>query len=164
MLLSTLKNYWIPTSTDRPQHTPPILQRNEHNTTTMSTRPCLFLDSTLMTEIWDSSTGKESSLNRAMSLTFSIYRFAVHGVSVNKTNRLVNGDNKGYASYSVEKNKLFTNTSVSTSSDPFVAAFAQSNEGDVSPHTFGFFCTGTDQPCDGTKSSKCPWRSTCQGR
>ncbi|ORZ09921.1 Neutral/alkaline nonlysosomal ceramidase [Absidia repens] len=90
--------------------------------------------------------------------------FAVHGVSVNKTNRLVNGDNKGYGSYSVEKNKLFSNTSTSTSSDTFVAAMAQSNEGDVSPHTLGFFCTGTDQPCDGTRSTKCPWFSTCQGR
>ncbi|KAI8341054.1 Neutral/alkaline nonlysosomal ceramidase [Chlamydoabsidia padenii] len=90
--------------------------------------------------------------------------FAVHGVSVNKTNRLVNGDNKGYAAYSVEKSKLFSNTLVSNSTDAFVAAFAQSNEGDVSPHTFGFFCTGTDQLCDGTKTNKCPWGSTCQGR
>ncbi|KAI8077818.1 Neutral/alkaline nonlysosomal ceramidase [Halteromyces radiatus] len=90
--------------------------------------------------------------------------FAVHGVSVNKTNRLVNGDNKGYGSYWVEKNRLFSNSSTSTSSDKFVAAFAQSNEGDVSPHTLGSFCTGTNIPCDGTKMTKCPWFSTCQGR
>ncbi|ORX56424.1 Neutral/alkaline nonlysosomal ceramidase [Hesseltinella vesiculosa] len=86
--------------------------------------------------------------------------FAVHGVSVNKTNTLVNGDNKGYAAYQVERFARSHNLS----QENFVAAFAQANEGDVSPHTLGSFCTGTDQPCDGTRETKCPWFSTCQGR
>ncbi|CAO3612620.1 unnamed protein product [Cunninghamella blakesleeana] len=84
--------------------------------------------------------------------------FPVHGVSVNKTNKLVNGDNKGYASYFIEdlvkKNKSST----------FVAAFPNANEGDVSPNTLGSFCTGTNKPCDGTRNTKCPLFSTCQGR
>lgn len=46
----------------------------------------------------------------------------------------------------------------------FVAAFTQSNEGDVSPNTLGSFCTGTNIPCDGTRESKCPSRSKCNGR
>lgn len=46
----------------------------------------------------------------------------------------------------------------------FVAAFAQSNEGDVSPNTLGVFCTGTDIPCDGTQETKCPSGSKCNGR
>jgi neutral ceramidase len=46
----------------------------------------------------------------------------------------------------------------------FVAAFAQSNEGDVSPNTLGAFCTGTDTPCDGTRDSKCPNGGKCIGR
>ncbi|KAI8067907.1 Neutral/alkaline nonlysosomal ceramidase [Gongronella butleri] len=87
--------------------------------------------------------------------------FAVHGVSVNKTNTLVNGDNKGYAAYKVER---FARNEHNLTQDAFVAAFAQANEGDVSPHTLGSFCTGTEQPCDGTRETKCPWFSTCQGR
>ncbi|KAI8637597.1 Neutral/alkaline nonlysosomal ceramidase [Parasitella parasitica] len=86
--------------------------------------------------------------------------FAVHGVSVNNTNKLVNGDNKGYAAYLTEK---MVNGG-RYSHGKFVAAFAQSNEGDVSPNTLGAFCTGTDTPCDGTRDSKCPNGSRCVGR
>jgi len=48
-------------------------------------------------------------------------------------NRLITGDNKGYASYLFEKAKGADHRTVRT----FVAAFAQSNEGDVSPNVFG---------------------------
>lgn len=89
-------------------------------------------------------------------------RFAVHGVSVNNTNKLINGDNKGYAAYLAEK---MMNRNNNICGQPFfVAAFAQSNEGDVSPNTLGTFCTGTDIPCDGTRDTKCPNGSTCNGR
>jgi neutral ceramidase len=77
---------------------------------------------------------------------------------VNNTNRLINGDNKGYASYLVEKMMNRGNTG------KFVAAFAQSNEGDVSPNTLGAYCTGTDIPCDGTRDTKCPNNGRCTGR
>lgn len=86
--------------------------------------------------------------------------FAVHGVSVNNTNRLVNGDNKGYAAYLTEN--MVNNGKYGHGK--FVAAFAQSNEGDVSPNTLGAFCTGTDTPCDGTRDSKCPNGGKCIGR
>ncbi|CEP18270.1 hypothetical protein [Parasitella parasitica] len=86
--------------------------------------------------------------------------FAVHGVSVNNTNKLVNGDNKGYAAYLTEKMV----NSGKYSHGKFVAAFSQSNEGDVSPNTLGAFCTGSDTPCDGTRDSKCPNGSRCVGR
>lgn len=88
-------------------------------------------------------------------------RFAVHGVSVNNTNRLINGDNKGYAAYATEKHY---NPDSLPGKGPFVAAFAQANEGDVSPNTLGAFCTGTDIPCDGTRDTQCPGTSTCNGR
>ncbi|KAG0745773.1 hypothetical protein G6F57_009900 [Rhizopus arrhizus] len=81
--------------------------------------------------------------------------FPVHGVSVNNTNHLINGDNKGYAAYLAEK--LMNKSS-------FIAAFAQSNEGDVSPNTLGAFCTGTDIPCDGSRDTACPEGSVCHGR
>ena len=56
--------------------------------------------------------------------------FPLHGVSMSSRNKLISGDNKGYASYLFEKNK-----NVDYSQDKtFVAAFAQENEGDVSPN------------------------------
>lgn len=56
--------------------------------------------------------------------------FALHSTSMNHHNTLVCGDNKGYASYLFEKD-MGTNYQ---SSKTFVAAFAQSNAGDVSPN------------------------------
>ncbi|KAI8053674.1 Neutral/alkaline nonlysosomal ceramidase [Gilbertella persicaria] len=88
--------------------------------------------------------------------------FAVHGVSVNNTNKLINGDNKGYAAYLAEK--MMNGQDVLSGQGKFVAAFAQSNEGDVSPNTLGAYCTGTDIPCDGTRDLKCPNGSSCVGR
>jgi neutral ceramidase len=58
--------------------------------------------------------------------------FAVHPTSMSSENRLINGDNKGYASYLFEKWQGTDYLAPKT----FVAAFAQSNEGDVSPNTF----------------------------
>ncbi|KAG2232391.1 hypothetical protein INT48_007295 [Thamnidium elegans] len=89
-------------------------------------------------------------------------RFPVHGVSINNTNRLINGDNKGYAAYLTEKK--INGENIISGRGKFVAAFSQSNEGDVSPNTMGSYCTGTDIPCDGTRDSKCPSGSTCNGR
>ena len=48
-------------------------------------------------------------------------------------NLLISGDNKGYASYLFEKQK----GTVYTNANTFVAAFAQSNEGDVTPNIYG---------------------------
>jgi neutral ceramidase len=59
--------------------------------------------------------------------------FAVHATSMGNDNLLISGDNKGYASYLFEKLKG-TNY---TAQRAFVAAFAQSNEGDVTPNIYG---------------------------
>lgn len=59
--------------------------------------------------------------------------FAVHGTSMSKANRLITGDNKGYASYLFENAKGADRRAART----FVAAFAQGNEGDVTPNVFG---------------------------
>jgi neutral ceramidase len=59
--------------------------------------------------------------------------FAVHGTSMGNDNLLISGDNKGYASYLFEKLKGTNYTAPRT----FVAAFAQSNEGDVTPNIHG---------------------------
>jgi neutral ceramidase len=58
--------------------------------------------------------------------------FPVHGVSMSNKNRLINGDNKGYAEYLFEKdfNSHYGNKA-------FVAAFAQANAGDITPNAHG---------------------------
>ncbi|XP_009069646.1 PREDICTED: neutral ceramidase [Acanthisitta chloris] len=78
--------------------------------------------------------------------------FAVHPVSMNNTNHLVNSDNVGYASYLFEQEK---NKGMLPGEGSFVAAFASSNLGDVSPNTRGPFCANTGESCDNPQSS-CP--------
>lgn len=92
--------------------------------------------------------------------------FAVHGTSMNNKNKLVSGDNKGYASYNVELTKNGNKTFPGLG--PFVAIFGQSNEGDVTPNTHGAWCNdGT--PCD-ARTSTCPGKNgiplaeLCNGR
>jgi len=80
--------------------------------------------------------------------------FAVHGTSMNNTNRLISGDNKGYASLLFEQDM---NPGYLPGEGPFVAAFAQTNLGDVSPNTKGPHCLDTGLPCDLE-------HSTCNGR
>jgi neutral ceramidase len=81
--------------------------------------------------------------------------FAVHGTSMNNTNLLVSGDNKGYASYLIERAK--NRNSSMAGVGPFVAAFAATNLGDVSPNTGGPHCRDTGEPCDNQ-------HSTCNGK
>ncbi|XP_076318087.1 neutral ceramidase isoform X1 [Tachypleus tridentatus] len=77
--------------------------------------------------------------------------FAVHGTSMNNTNDLISGDNKGYASLKFEQDLNKDNI---PGKGPFVAAFAQANEGDVTPNILGPRCIDTGLPCD-TSSSTC---------
>jgi len=78
--------------------------------------------------------------------------FAVHATSMGNSNRLISGDNKGYASYLFEK-AMGTRYD---SSPTFVAAFAQSDEGDASPN----ICS-TDIP---GRSEGAPPGVECRGR
>ncbi len=59
--------------------------------------------------------------------------FAVHTTNIGNTNKLISGDNKGFASFKFEDTKG-TDYGVQ---ETFVAAFAQSNAGDVSPNLWG---------------------------
>ncbi|XP_067100975.1 neutral ceramidase [Osmerus mordax] len=78
--------------------------------------------------------------------------FAVHGVSMNMTNRMVSSDNMGYASYIMEQDK---NIGSLPGEGPFVAGFSSSNLGDVSPNIRGPICVNTGEACDYLNSS-CP--------
>ncbi len=60
--------------------------------------------------------------------------FAVHSTSIGNTNRLISGDNKGYASYLFEKTKGAEYSAEAS----FVAAFAQAEAGDVTPNIWGY--------------------------
>ncbi|XP_002733975.1 neutral ceramidase-like, partial [Saccoglossus kowalevskii] len=80
--------------------------------------------------------------------------FSVHGTSMNNTNHLISGDNKGYASYMFEQ---LLNPNTRPGQGSFVAAFAQTSEGDVSPNTKGPHCLDTGLPCDVETS-------TCNGK
>ncbi|XP_015678510.1 neutral ceramidase [Protobothrops mucrosquamatus] len=71
--------------------------------------------------------------------------FAIHPVSMNNSNILVNSDNVGYAAYLFEQEK---NEGYLPGKGPFVAAFASSNLGDVSPNTKGPHCINTGEPCE----------------
>jgi neutral ceramidase len=86
--------------------------------------------------------------------------FAVHGTSMNNTNVLVSGDNKGHAMYLTEK---WINGNLTLSGrGPFVAAFSQTNEGDVSPNTRGAMCPdGT--PCQFAHSTCGGANEGCRG-
>lgn len=71
--------------------------------------------------------------------------FAVHGTSMNNTNRLISSDNKGYAALLFEQ---MMNKGALPGKGPFVAAFGSSNEGDVSPNIYGAHCLDSGKPCD----------------
>lgn len=73
-------------------------------------------------------TGKDTGESQIGAISW----FPVHGTSLTKANRLISGDNKGYASHLFEKDAGSDYLAKQT----FVAAFAQSNEGDVAPNVF----------------------------
>lgn len=85
--------------------------------------------------------------------------FAVHPTSMNNTNRLVSSDNVGLASILFEKrvNQKYTNL---VGKGPFVAAFASTNLGDVSPNIMGPRCMMSGAPCDDATST-CPGKERC---
>lgn len=74
--------------------------------------------------------------------------FPVHCTSINNTNTLISGDNKGTAAQLLEK------WGAENASSPFIAAFAQANVGDTSPNTQGAFCLDTSM-CQNPSSLFC---------
>lgn len=79
--------------------------------------------------------------------------FPVHPTSMNSSNTLISGDNKGAASLMMEQ--TFNGKETLLGRGPFVAAFASSNLGDVSPNVKGPRCQKSGLPCH-------PVTSTCQ--
>ncbi|XP_066100270.1 neutral ceramidase isoform X1 [Saccopteryx bilineata] len=105
---------------------------------------------------YSSNTDKEMLVLKMVDLNGddlgAISWFAIHPVSMNNSNHLVNSDNMGYASYLFEQEK---NKGYLPGQGPFVAAFASSNLGDVSPNIRGPHCINTGESCDNANST-CP--------
>ncbi|MFK4084945.1 neutral/alkaline non-lysosomal ceramidase N-terminal domain-containing protein [Kribbella sp. NPDC020789] len=72
-------------------------------------------------------------IERAGGAAGAINWFPVHNTSMTNTNRLISGDNKGYAAYHWERLVAGTDYLTRRPGD-FVAAFAQTNAGDLTPN------------------------------
>jgi neutral ceramidase len=77
--------------------------------------------------------------------------FAVHVTSMENNNHLISGDNKGYAAYLFEREQ----NADYAGKAPFVAAFANSNAGDVSPNTAGDLDGDKDWDCEANENVAC---------
>ena len=71
--------------------------------------------------------------------------FPVHCTSINNTNTLISGDNKGVAAQFLEGWAAGAAHN-STMGRGFVGAFGQANVGDTSPNVLGAFCQDTGMP------------------
>lgn len=74
-------------------------------------------------------------LERNGVTTALINWYAIHPTNLMNTNRLISGDNKGYAEYLLETVDHGVDRHLGVG-DGFVAAFANSDAGDVSPNTW----------------------------
>jgi neutral ceramidase len=72
-------------------------------------------------------------IDRAGKAVGAVNWFATHGTSMTNHNCLISGDNKGYAGYHWERVVKGVDYREHTADD-FVAAFAQTNAGDMSPN------------------------------
>ncbi len=70
---------------------------------------------------------------RGGRLVGAVNWFATHGTSMSNRNRLISSDNKGYAAYAWERLAAGVDYLAGDGPD-FVAAFAQTNAGDMSPN------------------------------
>lgn len=72
-------------------------------------------------------------IERGGRLVGAVNWFATHGTSMTNRNTLISGDNKGYAAYQCERLDHGVDYLAATPPD-FIAAFAQTNSGDMSPN------------------------------
>ncbi|KAA1249139.1 neutral/alkaline ceramidase [Mycobacterium simiae] len=74
-------------------------------------------------------------IDRGEDTVGAIHFFATHGTSMTNRNRLISGDNKGFAAYHWER--TVGGADYLCGQPDFIAAFAQTNAGDMSPHVDG---------------------------
>ncbi|CCK62771.1 neutral ceramidase [Mycobacterium canetti] len=74
-------------------------------------------------------------IDRGEATVAAIHFFATHGTSMTNRNRLISGDNKGFAAYHWER--TVAGADYLGGQPDLIAAFAQTNPGDMSPHVDG---------------------------
>ncbi|QUR66384.1 neutral ceramidase [Mycobacterium spongiae] len=74
-------------------------------------------------------------INRGERTVGAIHFFATHGTSMTNRNHLISGDNKGFAAYHWER--TVDGADYLAGQPDFIAAFAQTNPGDMSPNVDG---------------------------
>eukprot|EP01080_Neovahlkampfia_damariscottae_P005587 gene5587-9403_t len=82
--------------------------------------------------------------------------FSVHAASLPSSNKLISGDNKGFASYLFERkvnSEIYENYQPGNNS--FIASFPEAPSGDSSANTGGAFCPNGDE---------CEYHSDCEGK
>jgi neutral ceramidase len=90
-------------------------------------------------------------LERGGRLIGAIDWFATHGTSLTNRNTLISGDNKGYAAYRWERSEVGVDYLDDTTGPRFVAAFAQTNAGDMSPNVPDATHGPTDDEVENTR-------------
>ena len=92
----------------------------------------------------------------------SVAWYPVHCTSINNTNSLISGDNKGVAAQFMEEWAVQSSNDGSATVRPdFVAAFGQSNVGDTSPNILGAFCQDTGGSSPLQASLPCLTHKSC---
>ncbi|RCW43705.1 neutral ceramidase [Halopolyspora algeriensis] len=107
-----------------------------HNTSVNRSRAAFDRNPADITEHFPEAIDPQSSvlrIERDGHLVGAINWFATHGTSMSGDNRLISSDNKGYAAYRWEREAGHADRSAE-SGPGFVAAFAQTNAGDMSPN------------------------------
>ncbi|KAJ3382821.1 hypothetical protein HDU84_004036 [Entophlyctis sp. JEL0112] len=99
----------------------------------------------------------ELVVKNSVGLQGALNWFPVHGTSMNNNNSYVSGDNKGYAAYMWELEQA------QNGNPSFVAAFAQTNAGDVTPNTIAPTCIDSGLPCDGSVGDCNGHPTYCEG-
>ncbi len=105
--------------------------------------------------LYDSHTDTETTLLRfdgtdggAIGM---LHWAAAHATSIDKTNKLISGDNKGYAAWKMERSMALRYLS----GEGFIAGFANSNAGDASPNTAGDVDGDGDWECAANENFSC---------
>lgn len=84
-------------------------------------------------------------IDRGEHTVGAIHFFATHGTSMTNRNRMISGDNKGFAAYHWER--TVGGADYLAGQPDFIAAFAQTNPGDMSPNVDGPLPPGAAPQC-----------------
>ncbi len=91
-------------------------------------------------------------IDRGEKTVGTIHFFPTHGTSMTNRNLLISGDNKGFAAYHWER--TICGGDYLAGQPDFIAAFAQTNPGDMSPHVDGPVAYGPTRAKDELENTR----------